>query len=691
MTLVVMTATTTWANGPLGGKYSWDEAYAFAERKVKDLTLDEKRKMMRTYDGFFYYGVPEKGIPFIYCSDATQGVHIRRELGHGLIEHLERSTAFPSPIMLAASFNPGLAEDYGRAVGEECRAGGIEVLFGPGINLTKNPQNGRNYEYQGEDPYLAGLMASSYIKGLQGTGTAACAKHFICNETEFFRRRVNAVVDERALHEVYMQPFQAAVDAGVAFIMTSYNRLNGNWTGQDSYTIDTLIRRDLGFRGAVSTDWMSVNDGRKIVLSGQNVVMPGDGYDGRALDEAFACGQYSEADIDRMIVPLIATNYAMGFYEREKYRPDLLSRFPDHVDVSYRTAAEGIVLLKNDGVLPLAADRKVLVVGRFLDSDPHHDIANLGSSADVEGYDYVSLRQALKDELGDSVTFADKPTAAQIAAADVVLAVIGTIDSEEIERPFALDEPDETLVRMAVDNNAATVVMVVSGGAIDMSGWADRAGAVFYSWYSAQQGMRAVADVLVGKINPSGKLPMTVPRSFRDLPFADYLPEGAQFYHFTNRILNEQITQLWDFVYPESVLVGHRWFDAKGIKPLFAFGHGLSYTTFKMSHPKVTVSDDKIVVRLDVANTGDRAGAEVVQVYVGEENPTVMRPVRELKGISKIFLAPGQSGRVEIPIDTRALSYWCDKTHGWKLNPGRYRVDIGNASDNIIHSATVKL
>ncbi|MDE7442853.1 MAG: glycosyl hydrolase, partial [Muribaculaceae bacterium] len=240
---------------------SWDEAYSLADKKLKELTLDEKKGFMLGHSDFYFYGVPEKGIPYLYLSDASQGVHIRKNLTDTtLVKQLEKSTAFPAPIMLTATFNPALAYDYARSVGEECRAGGIEVLLGPGVNITKNAQNGRNYEYMGEDPYLSGLMASNYVKGMQSTGTAACLKHFIGNETEFYRRRSNSIIDERALHEVYMAPFRAGIDAGAAYVMTSYNRVNGEWAGQSTFVIDTLLRRDLGFRGSVMSDWRSVYD-----------------------------------------------------------------------------------------------------------------------------------------------------------------------------------------------------------------------------------------------------------------------------------------------------------------------------------------------------------------------------------------------------------------------------------------------
>lgn len=671
---------------------SWDDAYVLADKKLKELTLEEKKGFMLGHSDFYFFGVPDKGIPYIYLSDASQGVHIRKNLTDTtLVRQLDRSTAFPAPIMLTATFNPDLAYDYARSVGEECRAGGIEVLLGPGVNITKNAQNGRNYEYMGEDPYLSGLMASNYVRGMQSTGTAACLKHFIGNETEFYRRRSNSIIDERALHEVYMAPFRAGIEAGAAYVMTSYNRVNGEWAGQSAFVIDTLLRRDLGFRGSVMSDWRSVYDPQKVIYSGQNTVMPGNKNEVAAMKEVLASGRISEADIDAMIRPVIATGLAFGLYDRDKYKPELLDKYPEHVEVAYRTAAEGVVLLCNNGILPLTPERSILVIGKYLDGDPRLEAANTSSSADVEGYDFVSLRQALTDKFGSRVTFAGNPTEAQLREADVVLAVVGTVDMESFERPFALPAADEKMVRDAVAHNPNTIVTVVSGSGIRMTDWNDRAAAVLYSWYPGQTGMRAVTDILAGDVNPSGKLPLTIDREFSQSPCSGIMPKGAQFYNTAPKAFNEALISLYDIPYSESVLVGYRWYDAKDIKPLYPFGHGLSYTTFSISKPQVKVDGDRIRVRVNLTNTGTREGAEVVQLYVGEDNPTVLRPRKELKGIRKVSLAPGRTQTVEMELDRNDLAFWNDRTHGWQVNPGAYTLYIGNSSDNIAYTLPVNI
>ncbi len=662
---------------------SWDEAYRLADGKIATLTLDEKIHFMRGYSEFYFYGVPEKGIPFIYHSDATGGVNIRRNLPDTtLVRPLDRSTAFPCPIMLASTFNEDLAVRYAASVGEECRAGGIEILLGPGLNITKNSQCGRNFEYFGEDPYLSGVMTAEYVKGMQSTGTAACLKHFICNETEFYRRRSNSVVDERALHEIYMPPFKAGIDAGVAYVMASYNQLNGEWTGQNHDVITGLLRNELGFRGCVMSDWSSVNDTEKVIKSGLNTEMPGRSQVFTDVPKLLEEGKITEEDINKMIRPSIATGFAFGLYNREKYRPELLANYPQHEQTVYDVAAEGIVLLRNNGILPLAKDRKILLTGKFLDIVPRTQ-DHPAASAAVKGYNNVTLTDAMKAEFGDAVTVAENPTREELAAADVVLISTGTLDMESFERPFALPKNEENFIRMAVEANPNTIVLVNSGSGIRMSRWNDKTAAVIYGWYPGQNGMNAIADVISGDLNPSGKLPMTIEKEFKDSPASTMLPERAELYHLAPRAYNERLITVYDVNYHESVLVGYRWFDTKGIEPLYPFGHGLSYTTFELDKAKVKKEGDKFKVSVVVENTGARDGAEVVQLYVGEDNPTVLRPKKELKAFEKVMVPAGEKVKVEMEIDAQDLAFWDDTVHGWKTNAGEYTVSLGTSSADI--------
>lgn len=665
----------------------WQTSYDWADAKLKALTLEEKLDMTVGYEEFFFPGIPDKGIRCLYLSDATKGVHLRPELKDTVhIRQLERSTAFPAPIMLAATFNPQLSYEYGKAVGEECRAGGVELLLGPGVNLARNSQCGRNYEYLGEDPYLAGKMAAEYIKGLQSTGTAACIKHFIGNETEFYRRRTNSLIDERTLHEIYMRPFKDGIDAGVAFIMTSYNKLNGEWTGESRQVIDSLIRRDLGFKGAVISDWRSVYDHEKTVKSGQNSIMPGSREIRDDIASLVQSGRLSEADIDSMIRPLLATCHAFGLYDREKYHPELLDKFPDHERISMQTAEEGTVLLKNNGLLPLdnIQGKTILVTGNYLDKDFNH----VGASADVKGYNNVTWRQALIKVFGDNAVFVDKPTDREIRQADVVIVSTGTVDREAYERPFELPVAENAMLKKIVSLNPNTVVVVFSGSGCRLTDFADNAAAIIYGWYPGQNGMDAVAGVLAGHINPSGKLPLTIEKDFKDSPARNVMPKGAKFY---TRIVNESMITPFDVHYSEGVLMGYRWYDTNGIEPLFPFGHGLTYTNWTIDRPSVKIKDGKIIIRSRIRNTGRREGAQTIQIYVTEANPTVIRPARELKAVRKISLKPSESETFEISFDVNELGFYDTESHCFKLNPGEYVISTGTSSRDILHETTIKL
>lgn len=662
---------------------TWEEAYGKADEVVRKLTLDEKLHFMRGYSEFFFYGVPEKGVPYIYHSDATGGVNIRRNLPDTtMVRPLERSTAFPCPQMLAATFNTELAHQYAVAVGEECRAGGIEILLGPGLNIARNSQNGRNFEYLGEDPRLSAAMTAAYVKGMQSTGTAACLKHFLCNETEFYRRRSNSVVDERALHEIYLPPFKAGVDAGVAYVMSSYNQVNGEWAGQNAWLLKDVLRGELGFQGCIMSDWSSVYDTEKVIKNGVNTEMPGRKEVVADARRLLAEGRVTEEDIDRMIRPSIATGIAFGLYNREKYRPELLAKYPQHEQVAYNVAAEGTVLLRNNGILPLQSERKILLTGRFLNEVPRTG-DNPAASAAVKGYNNVTLAEAMSEEFGDRVMVVEHPTREQLADADVVLVSAGTIDMESFERPFSLPASEEKFIQMAVAANPNTIVLVNSGSGIRMTGWNEKAAAIVYGWYPGQNGMKALADVISGDLNPSGKLPMTIEREFRDSPAKNTMPKGAEFYHTAYRAYNEKLISVYDVNYDESVLVGYRWYDTKGIQPLYPFGFGLSYTEFELSKPSVKWKDGQIVVHVTLTNKGNREGAEVVQLYVSEEEPTVLRPKKELKAFRKVNLVSGKKTVVELVLGKDDLAYWDVVSHAWKVNPGKYTLSLGTSSTDI--------
>ena len=674
---------------------SYEEAEAKANEILKSLTLEEKLSMTQGHNRFFFPGVPEKGLPYIYTTDASMGVKNKQHLHDaGEVILAERTTQFPAFIMLAATFNPDLAYKYGHAVGEEARMAGAGVILGPGMNIYRNARCGRNFEYLGEDPHLAASIIYDYVTGMQSTGTLACAKHFLGNQTEFYRRRSNSIIDERAIMEIYTPAFKAAIDAGVATVMTAYNQLNGEWAGESKYVITDLLRGTLGFKGMVMSDWNSIYDWKNVILSGQNLDMPGEDmfYIKKKPADLVAEGVVTEKDIENMIRPTIATCIRWGLYDRynsgKQYDKSLEAKLPAHLEISYQTAAEGAVLLRNNGILPLATTKRVLVVGKWFDSVPHG-----GGAARVTGYDHHPLRQVLTDAFGGNVKFVEKPTAAELKAAEVVLCVTGTYDSESTERPFEMEKKDEKLVRLAVESNPNTIVLVHSGSAINMTAWADKCAALLYGWYPGQNGQEAICDIIVGKVNPSGKLPMTIERDFADSPAVNSVPEGFNLAKAKGNP-NEKAFHPWtyDVHYDESVLVGYRWYEKKNIKTLFPFGYGLSYTTFELAKPKIlskgkvkTLTDEApLKVAIEVNNTGAVAGAEVVQLYIAEKNPTVLRPNKELKAFRKVAVEPGKKAVVTFEVDKKMCSYWCDKNHAWTANTGEYEILIGTSSADIV-------
>ncbi|PTX91801.1 glycosyl hydrolase [Opitutus sp. ER46] len=651
------------------------------------MTTEQKLELISGHNQFFIKGFPELGIPQLYMSDATQGVHIRPQLSN----QLEKSVAFPAPIALAASWNPDLAYAYAKAVGEECRAGDVAVLLGPGMNIYRVSQCGRNFEYFGEDPYLIARMVERYVRGMQDTGTMATLKHFVANNTDHRRRTSNSIVDERTLHEIYLPGFKAGIDAGALAVMTSYNQVNGEWAGQSRAVITDLLRGQLGFKGLVMSDWTSVWDAEKIIKSGQDLEMPGKANIVKDAARLLAEGKVAMADVDRMARSILRTCIALGLHDRPVKDERFLAKFADHESVALQSAREGVVLLKNNGVLPLApkGTGKILATGTFMEKLPRG-----GGSADVLGYNAVLLKQAIAETYGERVTFVAEPTDEQLKAADVVLLSTGTLDKEGADRPFALAKADEARVQRAVSLNPRTVVIVNSGGGIQMTDWNEQAAAVVYGWYPGQVGNRALVEVIAGLTNPSGRLPITIERRFKDSPGYGYVPAGEDVGKGLKRG-EEMAKPVYPIEYKEGVFVGYRWYEAKKIAPLYAFGAGLSYTTYAYGQPVIAKANAKrgeaVTVTCTVHNTGKVAGAEVVQLYVRPAKAPVPRPEKELKGFAKIPLAPGEVKTVTFTLNPRDFAYWDVARHDWSVAPGRYQVLVGGASDRIAGEASVTL
>jgi len=684
--LLLATCTLSMAAPSFKTPVSYEDADRRAGELLSKMTRAEKLQLVTGYNSFYIKGYPKLGIPAFYLSDATGGVNIRRNLS----DQLEKSTAFPCPLALTATWNPSLSYNYAKGIGEECRAGGIAVLLGPGMNIYRQSQCGRNFEYFGEDPFLAARMVERYVGGVLDTGTIPTLKHFLANNTDFHRRTSNSVVDERTLHEIYLPAFQAGVNAGAMAVMTSYNQLNGEWCGQSEYVITKLLRGEMGYRWLVMTDWWSVWDAGKIIRSGQDLEMPGEKYIAADGERLLENGTVTQEQVDRMARSLLRTTIAMGLHDRPVRDAYFLKKIPEHVQIALDTAREGIVLLRNNGVLPLKNDGgRILLTGLFT-----HKLPKGGGAAEVEGFDNLVLADALKAEFGDRLSVVDNPTDEELRSAPVVLLSTGTSDSEGWDRPFAMPEKEEARVKHVLSLNPRTVVIVNSGSGIRMTDWNEKSAALLYAWYPGQIGNQALAEILSGKVNPSGKLPMTIEREFSDSPGHGYLPAGQSLYTGWEAD-GDMSSPVYTVEYKEGVMVGYRWYESRKIAPLYAFGHGLSYTQFEYKDlhlsPAAAGPNERVSVEFSVSNTGALAGAETAQVYVTQLKSSVERPVKELKGFSKLSIKAGEKANVRVRLSSHDFAFWDEQTHAWKTEPGEYLISVGGASDQIRLQAKVTL
>lgn len=677
---------------PLIPACSFEEATRRAEDLLSQMTLEERISMIGGSNSFYTTGIPRLGIPALYLSDATQGVHIRHELPG----QMEKSTAFPSPVCLAASWNTDLAYAYAEAIGEECRAGDIAILLGPGMNIYRIAQNGRSFEYFGEDPFLVSRMIESYVKGMQSTGTIATLKHFLGNNTEYYRRWSNSVMDERAIHEIYTPAFKAGIDAGALALMCSYNQINGEYSAENRPVITGLLREQFGFKWLVMSDWWSIWNPAKAIASGLDLDMPGHTHENFLNDPRIgdvslknnapallAAGLVSESQINRMVLSILRTIVAAGLLDRPVKDVKFLERFDAHGEIALQCAREGIVLLTNrNAALPLENCGTVMLLG-----DQIKGIAGGNGAAAVEGFDTVSLRESLTAQFGQALFIGSIDDDEAISSAGAILYHCATCDSEAWDHPFNLPVDTQKNILRCCELNPRTIVIVSAGSGRDMSAWADKAAAIIYNWYPGQYGNIALTEILSGRSNPSGKLPITIERSFTDSPGFGYIPEGEELYSDWPNDMNKS-RENYDIIYKEGIFVGYRWYEKRRIAPLFAFGHGLSYTGFTMSDLRLSDTiigrNQLLTIHFRITNTSSRPGAETAQLYICDCKASVDRPHKELKGFTKTGLEPGQSRELTFTIGGQDLSFWDTARKSWITEPGEFRILIGNSSDNII-------
>ena len=627
------------------------------------------------------------GIPKFKMTDATLGSKLT-----------DGATLFPGFISLAASFNPELSYQYGRAVAEQCKAGGYRILLGPGVNLYRVPHCGRNFEYLGEDPYLTSSLVVPYIKTGQDAGVLATVKHLTANNSETFRKSSNSVIDERTLHEIYFPPFVAAIqEADVQAVMASYNLLNGEWAAENKWLITDMLRKKWGFDGLVMTDWWSVYNAEKLMVSGVDIEMPKAQI--LAVDNVknmLDKGVVTEKMIDERVACILRPCIDMGLLDAPHAEPAMRERWPEHRKVAEQVAREGIVLLKNsESILPL--DRHEVKNVVLFGNNASNTVATGGGAAGFDpGEAFITYEQAIRTAAGNSVevSLVTGLKENKIRNADVVLFFLTMIEHESMDRNFDFDEDQLFALQQVARMNPNTIAVVSLGGGAEMASWVDDVKALIYAWYPGTYGAAALGEVIFGEINPSGKLPISIEKKAEDTHYyGNFLPEGMVLPRTFPGWLGKG--PRLDIRYREGIFTGYRWYDSKKIDPLFPFGYGLSYTTFSLEKPvlsKTTLaSGEELQISVNVTNTGAMAGAEVVQLYVSDVQASVPRPAKELKGFRKVFLQPGESKTVTLTLTERDLSFWDVEDKGWKAEAGRFLVHVGTSSRHNLQTAVFSL
>jgi beta-glucosidase len=683
------------------------------EKKIDDLigkmTLEEKVSMIHANSAFTTASVPRLGIPELVTSDGPHGV--RPEQGRYWVQTqkiLDSGTYLPTGVCLAATWNPELGYAFGSVLGSEANFRGKDVILGPGINIMRSPLNGRNFEYESEDPFLISKMVVGYVRGVQDQGISACVKHFMGNNQETLRGSIDVQMSERALREIYLPGFRAAVTEGhVNTLMGSYNKFRGQWCTHNDYLINKILKGEWKFDGLVMSDWGAVHFTREALLNGTDLEMGTDlgmpkprdyhkFFMGDTVISLVKSGQIRESVVDEKVRRILRVMFRTHMMDHGRKKGEYNT--PAHQQTALKVAEEGIVLLKNDDhILPLdkASIKSIAVIG----VNAARPQAGGGGSSQIKAFYEITPLKGLQTLAGEGIRInysqgyriergarADegliKEAAAAAAAADVAIVVGGwthgynysvwsdnAYDAEDIDKPdmrmpFGQDE----LIRAVLKANPKTIVVLIGGGPIDMTEWVDQAKGIVQAWYPGMEGGNALAKILFGKVNPSGKLPVSFPRKLEDCPA-----------HKLGEFPGDGTT----VKYNDDIFVGYRYYDTYHVQPLFPFGYGLSYTTFGYSNLKVATDGGKTVVSFVLKNTGSVSGAEVAELYVKEEKSELPRPDKELKGFSKVFLLPGEEKIVTISLDASAFQYYNDKLGKWVEEPGVYDVLVGGSSRDI--------
>ena len=686
------------------------------EDALSRMTLEEKIAMCHAQSKFSTPGCPRLGIPEIWMSDGPHGVRMEFVWDDWQHAHWtnDSCTAYPALTCLAATFNPELSYRYGKALGEEARFRRKDIILGPGVNIYRTPLSGRNFEYMGEDPYLSSVMVVPYIRGVQENGVAACVKHFVLNNQEKWRDTINVVVSERALNEIYLPAFKAAVtEGGVWAVMGSYNKYKGEYCSHNDTLINEILKKEWAFDGVMLTDWGSAHNTNEAALNGLDLEMGtwtngvtwgiSSAYDKYFLAKPFLekikSGELPESLLDEKIRRILRLCFRTNM---NRQRPLGRKLTEEHTDIARKVAEEGIVLLKNEkDFFPIRPGRykKIAVIGE----NAVKKLTEGGGSSELKAHREVSPLQGLVDKYGaEHIVYsmgyasgapdysrelpsgydADSLVRSAVAvakAADVVLFFGGLNknfqqdcegdDRKSMDLPFGQDKLLDEILKV----NKNVGVIIVSGNAVSMP-WLDKVNGLMQSWYLGSEAGNATARVISGEVSPSGKLPFSIPRRLED--------NGA--HYFGEKSYPGDGKTIY---YMDDIFVGYRWHDTRKIPSLFPFGYGLSYTEFKYGEVstdrKVYAEADTVKVLVKITNTGSMAGAETVQLYVSQDSPSLSRPVKELKGFRKQFLNRGEEKTVTLEIPVKDFALYDDRVSRWVVEPDKYTLQVASSSRDI--------
>ena len=717
------------------------------EAKISDIiaqmTLEEKVNMLHSKTNMSSAGVERLGIADINYADGPFGI---REEGvpNGFQSAgwtLDSATYFPTGSALAATWSEDLAYKYGTAMGKEARIRGKDVILGPAVNIQRLPVGGRTYEYLSEDPILSAALSLYYTKGVQDQGTAVCIKHFAVNNQETNRGSVNVKIDERTLREIYLKPFErAVVEGGAMSVMPAYNRVNGDYCSENEHLLNEILRGDWGFKGMTVSDWGGTHSTMGAMLHGLNVQMTGSNYLGPAVIDSIKTGALTEAQVDEKVRQILRVRFAVEAVPADKANQIITSQ-PESQQTAREVAEKSIVLLKNNGILPVKADvKKIAVIGQnavlktqsggvgagvkaLYEITPLQGIqARAGKDIEVvyaPGYKNFPgrrwgpapavpnpLEAAAIDEPADAALMAEALALAKDA--DLVIFFGGTnknIETEGSDRnDIKLPCGQEELIQALYETNPNLATVLISGGPTDLQVLEPVSPAIVQGWWNGMEGGTALAEVLFGDIAPSGKLPFTFPVKLEDSPayaMGNFPNDTREMDLFTamyrpdmtpaeRQALNAQ-RPIPVSDYTERFYVGYRWFDSKNIKPMYAFGHGLSYVDFSYGDIVAKASGKGVKVTFTLTNEGDMPADEVVQLYVTRVGSAVEWPEKELKAFSRVSLKAGESRKVTLEIPLKDLRYWNEAKNGWDLEHGKLQLLLGSASDDIRQSAEVSI